>query len=96
MSEPSVEEIVAKADQCGNLHGRELSRLIASWRERGEALKAVEPVHDKRGYLTLDVGRSIAAWVEKRDAALAVAGHTKDERSLVQPIRVEGLGESGK
>jgi hypothetical protein len=63
MTEPTVEEIVAKADQCGNLHGRELRRLIASWRERGEALE--------------ECASDLEAEARRVRAALAAAEHTQ-------------------
>lgn len=48
------------------------------------ALEAVEPVHNNEGYLTLEpVGMSVAAWIEKRDAALA------SPRSSQQPAKIE-------
>jgi hypothetical protein len=39
MTEPSVEEIVARFELVGFLSIMDIRALIASWRERGEALE---------------------------------------------------------
>lgn len=52
-------------------YARDITDLQAQHAELVTALKAVEPVHDSEGNLTLEtVGMSVAAWTEKRDAAL--------------------------
>ena len=39
MSEPSLDQIVGDAETWGTIDTADLRALIASWRERGEALK---------------------------------------------------------
>jgi hypothetical protein len=69
MSEPSVEEIVAKGDQCGNLHGADLLVLISSWRDRGEAISV----------LTADL---VAVLQEQRKALVAFKGDPRADALL--------------
>jgi len=92
MTEPSAEEIVAKAEQGWALGNGDTLRLIASWRERGEALRAAWVVEDRnegvcvvvtdsegvpfRSRTNYATGPLWLKWEAKRRAALGLSSST--------------------
>ncbi len=76
MGEQSAENTASPWREQAKFWEDQTAALRAQNADLVAVLAAAEPVHNNEGYLTLEAsGMSIAAWVEKRDAALAAAGH---------------------